>query len=176
MRIIVVLMLAFPLLAAQILTGAEARPKKPGLRPLKARMGFVNYADLYCHSATDCQKAKPGTREDYRSFMDRANQEFARAGAGGRSAEELQKMVGDFRDGLSAREAVYGRCPGKCGSYNFPELYKIAARQVMGKNHLDFIIDVNSIWYGADVVFGNGIDVMEETVDRLDKERRKPGW
>lgn len=178
MRVTTALILGFLIYAffGQFLLVADASPKKPGLRPIKAAMGFVNYADLYCHCATDCQKAAPGTRQDYRKFMDEANKNFSEAKASDRCAEELQKMVLDFRDGLAAREKVYGRCPGQCGSYNFPELYRIAARQVMGKRHLDFIVDVQSIWYGADVVLLNGLDVMDETVDKLEKERRKPGW
>jgi len=81
-----------------------------------------------------------------------AKQAIKAAVDSGASVEEIQQRVYEYRSGLQAREALYGRCPGRCLSYDFPVDFRNSAKVVAKNLRLDLLIDIPAVYYGADIV------------------------
>ncbi len=104
-------------------------------------------------------------------YLDKGEAEIKSAFESGATEDEVQKKIFDYRSGLQARETLYGRCPGKCLSYDFPVDFRNAARLEARKARVDLLIDISSIYYGAKYLL-QGQDLSDKVLSELKQSAR----
>lgn len=134
-------------------------------------LGYVNHTAVSCKWAKHCREDLTAVEGPYMKYLDEGEAQLHAALADGAGAELLQEKVQDYRAGLQAREFLYGRCPGKCLSYDFPAEFRNASRLVSRKARVEFLVDLASVYYGAEHVL-KGQDLSEPILVELKKTAR----
>lgn len=153
---------------------ADSRPGAPAgaVKPIKLRIGYMTYPSVECRAADPCRPDLATAEAEYFSYMDECERQLQEARQQGMSADDLQKLILQMHSGFSAREKLFGRCPGRCLWYDFPENFRHAADDVARSKVLDVVIDLATVFYGADVVLTRGIDVNALMLQRVKTYKR----
>lgn len=159
---------AAPCLAAESASGAATG----AVKPVKLRIGYVTYPSVECRSADPCRPDLAAAEAEYFSYMDECERQLQAARQQGMSADDRQKLVLQTQAGFSAREKLFGRCPGRCVWYDFPENFRHAAGDVARSKVLDVVIDVTTVFCGADVVLTRGMDLNALMLQRVKTYKR----
>lgn len=152
-------------------TAYAADKAAAGKRPIPVAIGYLNAAKVSCSWAGHCRDDLGPVESEYMKYLDESEKVAKDCVSQGGSAEEIQNKVNDYRAGLQARETLYGRCPGRCLSYDFPVDFRNSSRLIARNKRLDLLIDLGAIYYGADIVM-KGPDVSDETLADLKKTAR----
>lgn len=165
---------AFALFLA-LLTSAGAQPSRAAdkdAKPISLKLGYFNGPASTCSSATPCQQTKPEMEKDYYTYLqDGYEQVKARLGAD-KSSDDFQKALLDYYDGLAARDKILGMCYGRCTNYDQPDMLLHATTDTARSQKLDALIDTRYVFYGADKLMKQGMDVTAQIKDGLKRYRR----
>jgi hypothetical protein len=148
---------AFPIFACAA-SGRDAQPK----------FAFMNKSAVAWRYAKPCRDAPAGSVEDYSAYMQKFDELVTSLKSSQLTPEEVQQKINDYRDGLAAREIVYGPCPGRCLSYNFPVLFNQANKDIAKRMKVDRVVDLTAVFYGADKVIG-GANATNDVFDQVEK-------
>ncbi len=138
---------------------------------LPVRVGYFNQSEVACNYATSCREAPPGVEEEFMRFLSSLGQRVAASKNACAGAAELQAQILDWSDGLDAREKLYGPCPARCTTYNFPVILKHATGIAGRANHVDLVLDLRYVYFGADRVVA-GPDLTRSVQEELQKLKR----
>jgi hypothetical protein len=130
-----------------------------------AKIGYISRSVIMCRYADHCRDAEPGVEDEYNSYLkqfDALAEAFVRAE---QPPEDLH--------GLAAREKLYGPCPARCISYNYPILLQMALKNIARHQRLDTIVDLPSVYYGAGKLTG-GINVNDAVFAEVQRLRLIP--
>ena len=146
-----------------LIAAAETdKTKDEGKKAIPITIGYFDAARVSCNWAGHCRDDLKYPEGEYMKFLDDSKSAIESAA----SAEVLQKSLYDYRIGLQARETLYGRCPGRCLSYDFPVDLRNSARLTAKNSRCDLLIDLNSIYYGGDILL-KGKDLTKPISDEL---------
>lgn len=124
-------------------------------KPVSLILGYFDSREVSCNWGNHCRDDLGPVEAEFMKYLDEGKKELLAAASSGASAEEMQKQVEKYRAGLQAREALYGTCPGRCLSYDFPVDLRNSCKVVSRSSRVDLLIDIPSIYYGADLVLRN---------------------
>lgn len=148
-------------------TFANAEDKVAKAIPLS--FGYVDAAGVSCKWANHCRDDLAMEENEYMKYIDESETKIRDSAK--LAGSDIEKTVYEFRVGLQARETISGRCPGRCLTYDFPGDFRNAARLIAKRDQLGIVIDVGSIYYGADMVL-KGRDLSDSILDELKKSAR----
>lgn len=161
------------LIASVQMTNAadQAAGSATGKKAIKVAPGYLNAAGCACKWANHCRDDLGKEEAEYMKYLDEGESKIKKVLQENGSPDEIQKAVFDYRCGLQARETLWGRCPGRCLSYDFPGDFRNASRLIARNNRIDILVDVAAIYYGADLVL-KGPDLSEPTLVELKRSAR----
>ena len=152
-----------------LLNSAVAIAADKVAKAIPLSFGYVDAAGVSCKWANHCRDDLAMEENEYMKYIDESESKIRDAVKAADS--DMEKAVYDFRVGLLARETISGRCPGRCLTYDFPGDFRNAARLIAKKEQLGMVIDLASIYYGADMVL-KGKDLSDSILDELKKSGR----
>jgi len=136
-------------------------------KPVTLRVGFINENSVKCQVATPCQQVKPEVAQEYFAYLDQGFDPVRATITSGGSNNDIQKSLLNYEDGLAARNKLNGLCPGRCTDYDYPDMLWHASTEAAATKDLDVVIDIGVIFYGADKILKNGIDVTGLVTERV---------
>lgn len=150
---------------------AEETKSEKAQKGLSIKLGYLDQAAVSCKCAKHCREDLAPVERGYMQYLDEGAAQVTEAVNSGASAETVQEKLQNYRDGLSARETLYGRCPGKCLSYSFPVELRNASRLAARSARVDFLVDIAAVYYGAELVL-KGANLSEPILTELNKGAR----
>ena len=165
------LSILLPFLQAQRGLAEEQAPSTAAKKPIVVSPGYLSHAAVSCKWANHCRDDLKEAETEYMKYLDEGESKIREAVKANAPADELQRQVYDYRCGLQARETLYGRCPGRCLSYDFPGDFRNAARLIARNNRVGLVVDLASVYYGADLVL-KGQDLSDQTLLELKRSAR----
>lgn len=141
--------------------------------PISGVIAYLNNPSISCNWAGHCRDDLKLAESEYMSFLETGEEKIKTAALDNsqNQPQNLQRLVDEYRNGLQARETLFGRCPGRCLSYDFPVAFRNASRLIAKKNHVGLLLDLSSVHYGADIVL-KGADLSSQTLQELRKTAR----
>jgi hypothetical protein len=143
-------LLFLPCLIQTAATAADS--SAPAKKAVPVALGYYDSRTVSCNWGNHCRDDLGPVEAEFLKYLDDGKKTIASAAASETSADDLQKQVDNYRVGLQAREALYGTCPGRCLSYDFPVDLRNSCKVVMRSSRVDLLIDIPSIYYGAEKV------------------------
>jgi len=155
--------------ASGVASAADAQGRA---KAITLKLGYFNGPAATCSSATPCQDVKPDVEKEYYTYLDAGYTQMIEKLSQGMSPEDFQKSLLDYYDGVAARDKVSGTCYGRCTNYDQPDMLWHATTETARNQKLDALIDAQYIYYGADRLVRNGMDVTSQIKDGLKRYRR----
>lgn len=149
-----------------ISTANAEEQKSSGKKPISVVIGYFDATSVSCKWGNHCRDDLNFAEKEYLNYLDECSKGLKSAAETGVNGEKLQADLYNFRSGLQARETLYGTCPGKCLSYDFPVDLRNSSRLMAKSNRVDLLIDIRSVYYGADVVL-KGQDLTSKISEEL---------
>lgn len=157
------------LLAAISSSTAHVFAQEKEAKAIPLSFGYVDATGVSCKWANHCREDLAMEESEYMKFIDDTEGKI-RDSVKGTDSDKITAVY-EYRVGLQARESISGRCPGRCLTYDFPGDFRNAARLIAKKEQVGVVLDLGSIYYGADMVL-KGKDLSNSILDELKKSAR----
>jgi UDP-N-acetyl-D-mannosaminuronate dehydrogenase len=140
-----------------------------GKKTVSVAVGYYDSREVSCNWGNHCRDDLSTVDAEFMKYLDDGKKAVTEAAASGASADEMQRQVDNYRAGLQARETLYGTCPGRCLSYDFPVDLRNSCKVVARSSRVDVLVDIPAIYYGASLVL-KGSDQTSKVAEELKKQ------